>query len=157
MANYRFHAAIFFFSSRRRPTRCLSDWSSGVCSSDLVCGIGGHSAVARSVAPELAAQPANLKGKDGCGDAQQDSGETAQAIQCHRFHDKSGQGMSGLAGVTKGARWELHSRRRSKVIGYARILSSCRLRFLKTLTIQDEVPTQAATPVDPVFGDRAGW
>src|SRR5205814_7755121 len=27
--------ADFFFSSRRRHTRCLSDWSSDVCSSDL--------------------------------------------------------------------------------------------------------------------------
>src|SRR5205814_5903331 len=27
----------FFFSSRRRHTRCLSDWSSDVCSSDLTC------------------------------------------------------------------------------------------------------------------------
>src|SRR5690349_23873562 len=26
---------IFFFSSRRRHTRCLRDWSSDVCSSDL--------------------------------------------------------------------------------------------------------------------------
>src|SRR5262245_19708038 len=26
--------ARFFFSSRRRHTRCLSDWSSDVCSSD---------------------------------------------------------------------------------------------------------------------------
>src|SRR5205814_6901575 len=25
-----------FFSSRRRHTRCLSDWSSDVCSSDLI-------------------------------------------------------------------------------------------------------------------------
>src|ERR1039458_4232083 len=28
--------STFFFSSRRRHTRCLSDWSSDVCSSDLV-------------------------------------------------------------------------------------------------------------------------
>src|SRR5262245_63143467 len=28
---------VFFFSSRRRHTRCLSDWSSDVCSSDLPC------------------------------------------------------------------------------------------------------------------------
>src|SRR5205814_6147548 len=28
--------SLFFFSSRRRHTRCLSDWSSDVCSSDLV-------------------------------------------------------------------------------------------------------------------------
>src|ERR1035438_4853776 len=27
---------IYFFSSRRRHTRCLSDWSSDVCSSDLI-------------------------------------------------------------------------------------------------------------------------
>src|SRR5258705_5892168 len=27
--------SFFFFSSRRRLTRCLSDWSSDVCSSDL--------------------------------------------------------------------------------------------------------------------------
>src|SRR5205814_7990444 len=29
----------FFFSSRRRHTRCLSDWSSDVCSSDLQADI----------------------------------------------------------------------------------------------------------------------
>src|SRR5438045_8883858 len=29
---------LFFFSSRRRHTRCLSDWSSDVCSSDLAAG-----------------------------------------------------------------------------------------------------------------------
>src|SRR6266496_4178227 len=29
---------FFFFSSRRRHTRSLRDWSSDVCSSDLVCG-----------------------------------------------------------------------------------------------------------------------
>src|SRR5258705_1908328 len=28
-------AILFIFSSRRRHTRCLSDWSSDVCSSDL--------------------------------------------------------------------------------------------------------------------------
>src|SRR5437899_11161993 len=33
---------MFFFSSRRRHTRCLSDWSSDVCSSDLspCCTVG---------------------------------------------------------------------------------------------------------------------
>src|SRR2546422_4374877 len=32
----------FFFSSRRRHTRCSRDWSSDVCSSDLsvFCGVG---------------------------------------------------------------------------------------------------------------------
>src|SRR5690606_40918367 len=32
---------IFFFSSRRRHTRFSRDWSSDVCSSDLL-GVGGH-------------------------------------------------------------------------------------------------------------------
>src|SRR2546429_5398718 len=30
--------SFFFFSSRRRHTRCSRDWSSDVCSSDLVPG-----------------------------------------------------------------------------------------------------------------------
>src|SRR5436853_40523 len=34
MCSYIF--IFFFFSSRRRHTRCLSDWSSDVCSSDLL-------------------------------------------------------------------------------------------------------------------------
>src|SRR3989337_2873538 len=29
---------VFFFSSRRRHTRCYRDWSSDVCSSDLISG-----------------------------------------------------------------------------------------------------------------------
>src|SRR3989449_11066372 len=29
-------SCVFFFSSRRRHTRCSRDWSSDVCSSDLV-------------------------------------------------------------------------------------------------------------------------
>src|SRR5436853_544944 len=31
-----YFSVFFFFSSRRRHTRCLSDWSSDVCSSDIV-------------------------------------------------------------------------------------------------------------------------
>src|SRR5207245_7941944 len=33
------HASILFISSRRRHTRCYRDWSSDVCSSDLVPGL----------------------------------------------------------------------------------------------------------------------
>src|SRR5947207_5662766 len=36
---FRFFVFFFFFSSRRRHTRSLCDWSSDVCSSDLL-GIG---------------------------------------------------------------------------------------------------------------------
>src|SRR5690606_40124004 len=36
--------SCFFFSSRRRHTRFSRDWSSDVCSSDLVPRLQGHSA-----------------------------------------------------------------------------------------------------------------
>src|SRR2546422_4669278 len=36
--NRMVHLLIFFFSSRRRHTRCSRDWSSDVCSSDLNVG-----------------------------------------------------------------------------------------------------------------------
>src|SRR5256886_10037243 len=36
---------IFFFSSRRRHTRFDCDWSSDVCSSDLICPLSGSKAV----------------------------------------------------------------------------------------------------------------
>src|SRR5258706_11838211 len=39
--------SLFFFSSRRRHTRLVSDWSSDVCSSDL--GTGGTQRLARLV------------------------------------------------------------------------------------------------------------
>src|ERR1041385_8806237 len=32
-------AAYLFFSSRRLHTRCSRDWSSDVCSSDLLCSV----------------------------------------------------------------------------------------------------------------------
>src|SRR3989442_11059403 len=39
---------FFFFSSRRRHTRCGRDWSSDVCSSDLGLGVWGVSAAIAS-------------------------------------------------------------------------------------------------------------
>src|SRR5205814_2496605 len=46
---------VFFFSSRRRHTRCLSDWSSDVCSSDLMpfSGIIIATAQTKTVGPLL--------------------------------------------------------------------------------------------------------
>src|SRR5260221_10079253 len=47
---------LFFFSSRRRHTRSLCDWSSDVCSSDLYCPLdeidGVERAVDRAMSPE---------------------------------------------------------------------------------------------------------
>src|SRR5438034_2033222 len=63
----------FFFSSRRRHTRSLCDWSSDVCSSDLVEGAavrhgadhGRHEAHPSRDFPEAAAR----RGDDSCGAA----------------------------------------------------------------------------------------
>src|SRR5262245_65998745 len=41
---------LFFFSSRRRHTRCLSDWSSDVCSSDLVPALSKPACLDRCLA-----------------------------------------------------------------------------------------------------------
>src|SRR5687768_18575285 len=58
---------VFFFSSRRRHTRCSRDWSSDVCSSDLAGdprasgraagGLRAGASVALEQAPEVAVQP----------------------------------------------------------------------------------------------------
>src|ERR671927_447631 len=51
MARWKLAALFFFFSSRRRHTRSLCDWSSDVCSSDL--GTGTRTAMAQIAAEEL--------------------------------------------------------------------------------------------------------
>src|SRR3989449_9512605 len=51
---------IFFFSSRRRHTRCSRDWSSDVCSSDLEEGVQIF-----EQAVEVAAAPLRLLPRGG--------------------------------------------------------------------------------------------
>src|SRR5690554_7147272 len=51
---------LFFFSSRRRHTRCGRDWSSDVCSSDLVRLVSGKLDI-RHVAGDIAADKAGPK------------------------------------------------------------------------------------------------
>src|SRR4030042_5665050 len=63
-------AFVFFFSSRRRHTRCSRDWSSDVCSSDLLVRIGVLARYARGACrgvprlPGAALQGRSL-GEDG--------------------------------------------------------------------------------------------
>src|SRR5690554_7245534 len=47
---------LFFFSSRRRHTRCGRDWSSDVCSSDL-CSVRNMATAASSGCSRLREQP----------------------------------------------------------------------------------------------------
>src|SRR3989337_3473466 len=59
LSHWRMTTLVFFFSSRRRHTRCYRDWSSDVCSSDLAqlrlerfnlpvvaCGVGTNAEIA---------------------------------------------------------------------------------------------------------------
>src|SRR2546422_5980260 len=68
------YSIIFFFSSRRRHTRCSRDWSSDVCSSDLVCdvaypllGVAQYLAVQRAEAAEGGSDVANMGSGIGIG------------------------------------------------------------------------------------------
>src|SRR5947199_3301184 len=66
----------FFFSSRRRHTRCLSDWSSDVCSSDLrseatpknLAALRESPVLARVAALDLSEQTLNLAGARALAD-----------------------------------------------------------------------------------------
>src|SRR3989449_526568 len=52
---------IFFFSSRRRHTRCSRDWSSDVCSSDLITDNRGDLGTKTPYDPKLAAEKTALQ------------------------------------------------------------------------------------------------
>src|SRR6266542_61978 len=71
----------FFFSSRRRHTRCYRDWSSDVCSSDLKRRQGrrrGRSPMKRTVQVYGAVAAIALVGAlAGCGSSSNDSGSAA--------------------------------------------------------------------------------
>src|SRR5205814_7555854 len=70
-----FPLQCFFFSSRRRHTRCLSDWSSDVCSSDLSRSVVFSACSSRfhgfRLLPPLSTEGGGVdsrtKGKDRCG------------------------------------------------------------------------------------------
>src|SRR5437762_12662482 len=64
---------FFFFSSRRRHTRYIGDWSSDVCSSDLTVDQGR---LARSVRPD---QAEALAGRDLQADLAQRGEEIGRA------------------------------------------------------------------------------
>src|SRR5438045_9495024 len=70
---------FFFFSSRRRHTRCLSDWSSDVCSSDLHDVLTNFGASRFNGGLNLVA---NLLGKPGKMDVQGRSEERRVGKEC---------------------------------------------------------------------------
>src|SRR2546422_6337251 len=60
--------SIFFFSSRRRHTRCSRDWSSDVCSSDLLSSqrLGHGQAHARAAGVARPSATGGVRARQGC-------------------------------------------------------------------------------------------
>src|SRR5258705_11502084 len=76
----------FFFSSRRRHTRCLSDWSSDVCSSDLELAIPslyGQDRLFCYIRQKGAADPV----QDAKMEAIKDAGHAVVQIDLHDIYD----------------------------------------------------------------------
>src|SRR5205814_3264007 len=75
-----YDGVILFFSSRRRHTRCLSDWSSDVCSSDLHPSPGDHN--------QHSAHTAENHGGDGAEPLSGDTRfELTDLIRCaYKYH-----------------------------------------------------------------------
>src|SRR2546429_1478030 len=65
---------VFFFSSRRRHTRCSRDWSSDVCSSDLRLRAARPQALSDDVTARLEALESRLQ------DLQQEQAETQERL-----------------------------------------------------------------------------
>src|SRR5256884_4789181 len=104
---------IFFFSSRRRHTRCSRDWSSDVCSSDLLpqrvrvfpdllMAQGSHKA-----AVEAGERLLELDGKDT--DALR---QTALALE--RLGRGSEEGRGGEEGRSRWAPYHLKKKKRAR-------------------------------------------
>src|SRR5574338_562865 len=60
---------LFFFSSRRRHTRCHGDWSSDVCSSDLLLNLEAVTAAAAAHGEDVAVFCAGVRGAFALDDA----------------------------------------------------------------------------------------
>src|SRR5947199_3420249 len=85
---------VFFFSSRRRHTRCLSDWSSDVCSSDLETAGNIHDE--RAPGKSLAHGAGDKTGKPPpCQTAQSAANKNPQCVQ----HNPTARKLSAHAGV----------------------------------------------------------
>src|SRR5258706_6300633 len=57
---------VFFFSSRRRHTRLVSDWSSDVCSSDLDAHIAPVDGMANAALVELLSKALKISRRNVC-------------------------------------------------------------------------------------------
>src|ERR1035438_10608309 len=71
----------FFFSSRRRHTICLSDWSSDVCSSDLNTALAIEERSPRDSSMMLQLPPCRIANPSSVGTRSEPSGPSDKAPQ----------------------------------------------------------------------------
>src|SRR5258706_10746992 len=102
-------AFFFFFSSRRRHTRLVSDWSSDVCSSDLIevirgpasvlygsDALGGVVNVVQKDLPDASGIPAFVHGTASAGF------ESGNSLKDGSFDLEGGSGRVGFRGNLSG-------------------------------------------------------
>src|SRR5256885_4515668 len=105
---------FFFFSSRRRHTRLQGDWSSDVCSSDLVLGLHG----AGSVRPD-GARPPRHHGPGAphrAGLQHGRGGRPAGVAELGRDPPRSGERRVGEEGRTPGSPDHLKKKKKKKTM-----------------------------------------
>src|SRR5258705_11257929 len=102
---------VFFFSARRRHTRCLSDWSSDVCSSDLTTGLPDSSYV-HAVREDPKRKGLLYAGTETGAWVSFDDGSHWQALQLNlrtsAVHDLLIQGDDLVVATHGRAFWGLH-------------------------------------------------
>src|SRR6266498_4522476 len=87
---------FFFFSSRRRHTRCGRDWSSDVCSSDL--GDAGGGLVVGVPARLAYGQRGQAEAERGVGGGEQERGGPQPVVGGQGPGGHGGAGERGVAG-----------------------------------------------------------
>src|SRR5437879_13641604 len=100
-------SSMCFFSSRRRHTRYIGDWSSDVCSSDLHCG---------PLNPREAARAKRIR---------QESDHAARKLgeEIHRALTPQGHGEIGRASCRERVKiWAVSGPKREEVHNWLRVL-----------------------------------
>src|SRR5216684_7856875 len=102
-------APLFFFSSRRRHTRCSRDWSSDVCSSDLsVVSLNTkkkHRSEDRPLQKQERRKRPLQKSRDKVQQKQQNKSAPAKACateSCHQDQGRAGRAVCGWRSLRPG-------------------------------------------------------
>src|SRR5256884_5442846 len=90
---------FFFFSSRRRHTRCSRDWSSDVCSSDLITAL--NTFLFKAVRFRALQDAPHAFGSTYAEEAQLTDSDWIKRVE--RWNGESGAGFSRWIGILRAA------------------------------------------------------